>query len=67
LKLLGAAEALRENIEIDMTAQEREGYDREVADLKSHIDEKEFASLWAEGRSMTTEEAIELALDETNG
>ncbi|MFL7871259.1 MAG: adenylate/guanylate cyclase domain-containing protein [Anaerolineales bacterium] len=66
LRLFGAAEALREQIEIDMTSQEREDYDKEVADIKMNMDEKEFASLWAEGRSMTMDEAIELALDETN-
>ena len=49
-----------------MTSQEREDYDKEVADIKMNMDEKEFASLWAEGRSMTMDEAIELALDETN-
>ena len=66
MRLFGAAEALREKIQINMTAQEREGYEKEVADLKAKLDEKEFASLWAEGRSMTMEEAIKLALDETN-
>ena len=66
MRLFGAAEALREKIQINMTAQEREGYEKEVADLKANLDEKEFASLWAEGRSMTMEEAIELVLDETN-
>ena len=60
-KLLGAAEALRQRIEIDMTVQERKEYDKEVNDLKANMDEKEFLSLWAEGRSMTMEQAIELA------
>ncbi len=62
LRLLGAAEILRQKIEIDMTAQEREEYEKEVADLKVNMDEKEFTSLWAEGRSMTMDEAIELAI-----
>ena len=62
-RLLGAAEALRERIEIDMTSQEREEYDKEVADLKSTMDEKEFASLWADGRAMTVEQALEVALE----
>lgn len=61
-QLLGAAETLREKIDIDMTAPERENYDKEVADIKANLDEKEFSSLWAEGRSMTMSEAIELAL-----
>ena len=52
-RLLGAAETLREKIKIDMNMQERKEYD------------KEFASLWGEGRSMTMDEAIELALEES--
>jgi len=62
-RLLGAAEALRQKIEIDMTPPEREEYEREVADLKANMDEKEFTSLWADGRSMTMDEAIEFAVD----
>jgi len=65
LRLCGAAEALREKINIAMTPQERVEYDREVADLKANADEIEFASLWAEGRSLTMEQAIQLALRNT--
>jgi hypothetical protein len=61
-RLLGAAEALRQKINMDMTPPEREEYEKEVADLKANMDEKEFKSLWAEGRSMRMDEAIELAL-----
>jgi len=61
LRLCGAAEALREKINIAMTPQERVEYDREIADLKANVDEIEFASLWAEGRSLTMEQAIQLA------
>jgi hypothetical protein len=46
-----------------MTPPEREEYEREVADLKANMDEKEFGSLWADGRSMTMDEAIEFAVD----
>ncbi len=65
-RLLGAAEALRQRIDIEMTPPEREEYEKEVADIKTTIDEKEFASLWAEGRSMTMGDAIELALEDIN-
>ena len=61
-KLLGAAEALRQKIGIDMAPYEREEYEREVADLKANMDGKEFASLWAEGRSLSMEQAIQFAL-----
>jgi non-specific serine/threonine protein kinase len=62
LKLLGAAERLREIIKISMSRMEQVEYDREVADLKANTDEKEFTSLWAEGKSMTMEQAIQFAL-----
>jgi hypothetical protein len=63
VKLLGAAEALREKIKIPMSEVEQVEYDREVADLKANMGEREFASLWAEGRSMTMEQAIQFALE----
>ena len=63
-RLLGAAEALRQKINMDMTPPEREEYEKEVADLKANMDEKEFASLWSEGRSTTMDEAIAFALEE---
>jgi len=62
VRLYGAAESLREQININMTVEEHAEYDKEVADLKANLDEKEFSSLWVEGRSMTTGEAIDLAL-----
>jgi len=62
IRLFGAAEALRQKIEIDMTTQEREEYEKEIANLKAKMDETEFTSLWDAGRSMTMEEAIEYAL-----
>ena len=61
-KLFGAAEALREIINIAMTKVERIEYDQEVADLRADMDEKAFTSLWTEGRSMMIDEAIEFAL-----
>jgi predicted ATPase/class 3 adenylate cyclase len=61
-KLFGAAEALREKIKIPMSEVEQIEYDRETTDLKANMDEKEFISLWAEGRSITMEQAIQLAL-----
>jgi tetratricopeptide (TPR) repeat protein len=60
--LLGAAEALREKINIQMTDMERVEYDREVADLKANMTENDFTAAWEKGRSMTMDEAVELAL-----
>ena len=64
IKLLGAAEALRELIQIDMSPMERVEYEREVNDLKANMDRKLFTALWAEGKSMTMGTAIEIAMKE---
>jgi tetratricopeptide (TPR) repeat protein len=64
VKLLGAAEVLREASNSPMTPQERVEYAREVASLRAGMDQKDFDSLWAEGRAMTMEQAIEYARNE---
>jgi predicted ATPase/class 3 adenylate cyclase len=61
-KLFGAAEAVRERIQAPMTDYERIEYDQSVAQLRAMLSETEFKALWAEGRSMTMEQAIQLAL-----
>jgi len=60
--LLGAAEALRKKININMTPHEKEDYDKEVADLRNNSDEAEFTQAWSKGRAMSVEEAIKFAL-----
>jgi predicted ATPase/class 3 adenylate cyclase len=65
VKLMSAAEALREASNSPMTPQERIEYANEVAGLRAGMDEKIFVSLWAEGRSMTMEQAIEYALSDS--
>jgi predicted ATPase len=64
-RLFGAAESLREKIDIPMTAMEHVEYEREISDLKAGMDEKVFESSWAEGRDMTMEQAIDFALERT--
>jgi tetratricopeptide (TPR) repeat protein len=63
LKFLGAAEALRERSNSPMTDFEHIEYDQMVAHVRSLLDGTEADLLWMEGRSMTTERAIELALE----
>jgi hypothetical protein len=60
--LLGAAEALRELIDIDMSAVERVEYQREVAELKANLSAPGFAAAWGRGRALGIDEAVELAL-----
>jgi hypothetical protein len=62
-KLFGAAEAVRERNQSPMADYERVEYDQAVTQVRSLLTEAEFNALWAEGRSMTMEQAIELALE----
>ena len=64
VKLMSAAEALRETSKSPRTPQERVEYEAEVTSLRTGMDEKTFVSLWEEGRAMTMEQAIEYALQE---
>lgn len=67
VKLFGAAEALREKIQAPMTDYERAEYDQMVARIRSMLSEAEFNAFWAEGRSMTMDEAIEFAIENRDG
>jgi len=46
-----------------MTDYERIEYDQSIAQLRIMLSESEFNALWAEGRVMTMEQAIEFALE----
>jgi hypothetical protein len=45
-----------------MADDERVEYDNSVAQLRSLLAEKDFNSLWADGRAMSMEQAIQFAL-----
>src|SRR5262249_39680077 len=62
-RLLGAAEALREAIGFDWGAADRPVHERTAAAVRSQLDEAAFAAAWAEGRAMSSEEAIAYALE----
>jgi len=62
LKLFGAAEALREKAQSPMTDHERIEYDQAVAQVRALLNESDFNTLWAEGRVLTMQQAIEYAL-----
>ncbi|MEZ4519465.1 MAG: hypothetical protein R3C44_22425 [Chloroflexota bacterium] len=62
VKLLGAAEQLREATGQPMLASERTLYDAELAALKEGLDPTSFAQLWAEGRTLSTDAAVKLAI-----
>ena len=66
VKLMSAAQALRDLSDSTRTPQEQIEYDRELANLRAGLDEKDFKLLWEDGRSMTMEQAVDFALSEEN-
>jgi hypothetical protein len=67
IRLLGAGEALREAANSPMTGAERTEYDHEISALREQVSKERFDTEWATGRSMTMDQAIELALGEDRG
>ena len=62
----GAAERLREEIGSPLPPNERPRYDRHVAAARAAFgDDVAFDRAWQEGRALTLEHAIELALEKT--
>jgi tetratricopeptide (TPR) repeat protein len=60
--LLGAAEALREAIDSVMTQMEQVEYEKEISTLRELLGEDLIRKQWEEGRAMTIDQAIQLAL-----
>jgi hypothetical protein len=65
-RLLGAAEALREQIGVSLFGIQRlnDKYESSVAWLHTQLDETAFHAHWEEGRAMSMDEAISYALEE---
>lgn len=57
-QLWGASEALREACGIPIPRIERADYERSASAARVHLGEKAFAAAWAEGRSMTSQQAL---------
>jgi tetratricopeptide (TPR) repeat protein len=57
-RLLGAAEALREALNVPMDGNEREKYGIEVARLKADTGAKSLEKAWLEGRAMSLEQIV---------
>ncbi len=63
----GAAERLRTEVGAPLPPLERLRYDRRVAAARARLaDDAAFDCAWHEGRALTVEQAIELALKESN-
>ena len=59
----GASEALSENIGATTAPLDRAAYERHLVEARARLGEAAFAASWAEGRALTSEEAVEVALD----
>jgi DNA-binding CsgD family transcriptional regulator len=57
-KLFGAAEALREAINMPIQDREHEGYQKDVAAVRKNLSECTFTQAWTEGGAMTLEQII---------
>jgi hypothetical protein len=65
--LFGAAEALRETIQVVLFPVERVvEVDKNIAAARAQLDELTFNTAWAEGRAMTMDEAVQFALETVN-
>ena len=64
LKLFAAADALREKVSSPTTSDEQTYLDEQIKALRRKIDAQQFDRTWADGRALTMEQALELALEE---
>jgi hypothetical protein len=65
-RLLGAAEALRERLGVELAPAERETHEETVAAVRSELGAS-FSAEWQEGRSMSLDRAVAYALLEPVG
>ena len=61
-RLLGAAEALRENLGVDLAPAERETHEETAAAIREALGEEQFSAEWRLGRELALDQAIEFAL-----
>jgi tetratricopeptide (TPR) repeat protein len=61
-RLFGAAEAMREPIRSVIDLVDRPEYERQVAILRTQLEEVYFAAAWREGRAMSLEQTVTYAL-----
>jgi DNA-binding CsgD family transcriptional regulator/tetratricopeptide (TPR) repeat protein len=57
VRLFGIAGTILD-VKVDMNTTERAGYERVVDSVRSQLGEQAFTAAWAEGRSMTPEQAL---------
>jgi hypothetical protein len=64
VQLFAWADAMREKIGAHPSPMEQASVDGDLQVIHSHLNDSDFAMLWAVGWSMNMEQAIELALEE---
>ena len=57
-QLWGAAEALRDAIDVPIPPAERADYERSLSAARVHLGERAFAAAWSQGRAMTPDQAL---------
>ncbi len=62
-RLLGAAARLREEIDAPLLAAARSVHERDRVAVRATLGDGAFATAWGEGRALTREHAIDVALD----
>jgi len=62
-RLMGSIEATLEINGHNIQPTDQEDYDRSINDARTRLDEKDFKTLRAEGRTMSLDDAVELALN----
>ena len=63
-RLLGAAEALRESLGVDLAPAERETHEQTAGAVREAVGEERFSAAWRQGRELSLDEAIAYALAE---
>jgi tetratricopeptide (TPR) repeat protein len=62
VRLFGAASVVRESLGKPLDRWDQEDWERAIASMRSALDEAIFTILWAEGRTLTMDEAVAYAL-----
>jgi hypothetical protein len=65
--LYGAMEALRERGGSSEVPPARRAFDQSAAEVRTALGETAFVAAWAEGRAMSTEQAVAYALRQEDG
>jgi hypothetical protein len=63
VRLFGAAEVIREVGGVPLPSVDRATYDRDTAAIHAQLGKADFIALWAEGRTLTMDQAIVSALE----